>query len=157
MAGTGTMAISNSRLEGNQGSLYSTRDSEKVITVQSSCLSNNGSGWRNESTSLTAQAANNWWGAADGPSGAGPGSGDPVSTKITFAPFLTAALPGCGEPPNPTLTPTPTLTYTPSPTRTPTPTITYTPSPTRTVDPAYLSSSGCVPLGDPAGTILCTQ
>ena len=31
----------------------------------------------------------NWWGASDGPSGAGAGSGDPVSTNVDFDPFLT--------------------------------------------------------------------
>ena len=39
-----------------------------------------------------ANAANgicNWWGAADGPSGQGPGTGDAVSVQIVFAPWLT--------------------------------------------------------------------
>lgn len=30
----------------------------------------------------------NWWGAADGPSGAGPGSGDAVSANVDFSPWL---------------------------------------------------------------------
>jgi hypothetical protein len=30
---------------------------------------------------------NNYWGAADGPSGAGPGSGDAVNTPVDFMPF----------------------------------------------------------------------
>ena len=33
-------------------------------------------------------AEDNWWGAADGPSVAGPGSGDGVSTGVDFDPFL---------------------------------------------------------------------
>jgi hypothetical protein len=36
----------------------------------------------------------NWWGATDGPSGNGPGSGDAVSANVTFAPWLTAPAPG---------------------------------------------------------------
>jgi hypothetical protein len=32
-------------------------------------------------------AEDNWWNACDGPSGAGPGSGDPVSTNVDFTPF----------------------------------------------------------------------
>jgi hypothetical protein len=32
----------------------------------------------------------NWWGAADGPGPVGPGSGDDVSTDVTYAPWLTA-------------------------------------------------------------------
>lgn len=30
----------------------------------------------------------NWWGASDGPSGVGPGSGDAVSTYVTYSPFM---------------------------------------------------------------------
>ena len=34
-------------------------------------------------------AINHYWGASDGPSGAGPGSGDPVNPNVNYAPFLT--------------------------------------------------------------------
>lgn len=47
-------------------------------------------------TSGTLNAENNYWGAGDGPSGVGPGSGDPVTTGVDFAPFLTLA-PACVE------------------------------------------------------------
>jgi uncharacterized protein DUF5648/parallel beta helix pectate lyase-like protein/prealbumin domain-containing protein len=33
----------------------------------------------------------NWWGAADGPGPVGPGSGDKVSTGVTFSPWLTSS------------------------------------------------------------------
>jgi hypothetical protein len=42
----------------------------------------------------TLNAINNWWGAASGPSGAGPGTGDAVNANVTFAPFLTSPAPG---------------------------------------------------------------
>lgn len=84
----------------------------------------------------------NWWGATDGPSGAGSGSGDAVSTYINFANFLTsgASCGTVGQPtPTPTNTPTatPTATNTPTstPTNTPTFTPTFTPSPTPTGTP----------------------
>ena len=38
-------------------------------------------------------ATNNWWGAADGPSGEGSGTGDSVSTNVLFDPWGTS--PGC--------------------------------------------------------------
>lgn len=41
-------------------------------------------------TGPAIDAANNWWGHASGPGPVGPGSGDPVSTNVTFSPFLTA-------------------------------------------------------------------
>jgi len=33
-------------------------------------------------------AANNWWGDASGPGGAGPGTGDTVSTDVAYDPWL---------------------------------------------------------------------
>ncbi|GEM_PF-3142808 len=36
-------------------------------------------------------AKNNWWGSADGPSGFGPGSGDPVSDNVEYCPWLDSA------------------------------------------------------------------
>ncbi len=35
-------------------------------------------------------ATYNWWGALDGPSGEGPGSGDAITTNIDYMPFLTS-------------------------------------------------------------------
>jgi CSLREA domain-containing protein len=40
-------------------------------------------------------ATGNWWGAPDGPSGAGPGSGDAVGTTFAFAGFASAPPAGC--------------------------------------------------------------
>lgn len=39
-------------------------------------------------------AEDNWWGAADGPSGVGPGSGDAVTVNVDSDPFATA-VPAC--------------------------------------------------------------
>ena len=36
----------------------------------------------------TLDATKNWWGAASGPSGVGPGDGDAVSTKVLYSPWL---------------------------------------------------------------------
>jgi parallel beta-helix repeat protein len=36
----------------------------------------------------------NWWGDSSGPSGNGPGTGDSVSTYVTFCPWSTASYPG---------------------------------------------------------------
>ncbi len=40
-------------------------------------------------TGVAVGFENNWWGATDGPSGAGPGSGDSVSADVDFTPWLT--------------------------------------------------------------------
>lgn len=64
----------------------------------------NGVGVSNSDPDIFFSAINNWWGSADGPSGEGPGSGDAVSTKVTFTPWLTGrweVTPPCGTPPSP--------------------------------------------------------
>ncbi len=38
------------------------------------------------------EASSNFWGATNGPSGAGPGSGDAVSGSVTFSPWLTSSV-----------------------------------------------------------------
>jgi hypothetical protein len=94
----------------------------------------------------TSDFTNNWWGAADGPSGLGTGFGDSIGGNVNFMPFLQSAPAGCSTLVNltPTVMPsatntatiTPSATYTETPTATPTytetPTPTYTPSPTET-------------------------
>ena len=59
----------------------------------------------------TLNAVSNWWGAASGPSGAGPGTGDAVSANVTFTPFLTSPPAGIctAGPPATTSQPIPTL------------------------------------------------
>ncbi len=51
---------------------------------------NTGAGLTNTATG-TVIATGNWWGDASGPSGVGPGTGDAVTTGVTFDPWLTAA------------------------------------------------------------------
>lgn len=53
-------------------------------------------GMRVDGASGVVNATNNWWGAGDGPSGVGPGSGDAVTTNVNFSPFLTAPNPAAG-------------------------------------------------------------
>jgi parallel beta-helix repeat protein len=49
-----------------------------------------------DGTSGVVNATDNWWGAGDGPSGVGPGSGDAVTTNVNFSPSLTAPNPAAG-------------------------------------------------------------
>ncbi|MCB8924851.1 MAG: right-handed parallel beta-helix repeat-containing protein [Ardenticatenaceae bacterium] len=65
------------------------------IVVQQNHISGNGEfGLRADSNILFAgddtaiNAACNWWGSADGPSGSGTGTGDAVSDLVTFVPWL---------------------------------------------------------------------
>jgi hypothetical protein len=62
-----------------------------TITVSGNRLVNNlPNGITNKAAALLV-AANNWWGAADGPGPVGPGSGDLVSANVDYAPWLTSA------------------------------------------------------------------
>lgn len=53
----------------------------------------------NGGTATAISFLQNWWGAANGPSGAGGGNGDSVSSGIGFDPFLTSAPAGCAVTP----------------------------------------------------------
>ncbi|MCC6625513.1 MAG: hypothetical protein IT385_30015, partial [Deltaproteobacteria bacterium] len=43
----------------------------------------------------TSDARNNWWGAASGPGGGGPGAGDTIASDVKHLPFLGAAPAAC--------------------------------------------------------------
>lgn len=60
------------------------------------CVVDNTAGFSNGFTP-TEIFENNWWGAADGPSGDGPGSGDSISANVDVDPFLTLAPLNCGN------------------------------------------------------------
>jgi hypothetical protein len=61
------------------------------ITVNfNNIVDNSWFGVRNDGNA-TLDATRNWWGANDGPSHAGPGSGDAVSANVDFEPWLGAA------------------------------------------------------------------
>ena len=73
-----------------------------AITINNSCITNNvsplGSGIVNLNTDPGTPPINaelDWWGAPDGPGGAGGGSGDAISGNINYIPFLTEPLPFC--------------------------------------------------------------
>lgn len=61
-------------------------DGSNLINFNS-IAGNTGFGVRSFDT-VTVNAENNWWGACDGPSSVGPGSGDAVSTFVDYDPWL---------------------------------------------------------------------
>ena len=123
--GPGVVTVAESTLEGNHsntgGGIYSTLINASVTVTNSRILSNtadNSGGalyQANGSSRITGSciagnsdtaveyfvgvnpivATGNWWGHASGPSGAGPGIGDSVSSNVTFSDFLGAAILGC--------------------------------------------------------------
>ena len=91
----GLLVITDTRLLSNTGSSGAgaitqfSSGAPVSVTVANSCIAGNG-----PITSVanalgpTIDARGNWWGTAAGPSGAGPGSGDAVSSGVNFSGFL---------------------------------------------------------------------
>lgn len=95
--GAGKATIISGRLldneAGDTGSAVQQTDGQ--ATVSYSCIVNNTDTAVNDSGDDPIDAANNWWGAPDGPSGVGSGSGDSVSDGVTTGPILTNAPANC--------------------------------------------------------------
>lgn len=58
------------------------------VLVNCNEISGNTYGINNSDGIGTLDAENNWWGAIDGPSGVGPGSGDSVSNNVDYDPWI---------------------------------------------------------------------
>jgi parallel beta-helix repeat protein len=60
-----------------------------TVTANFNNIAGNNTFGVNNTTTTSVDATCNWWGDPSGPSGAGPGSGDAVSTNVAFNPWLT--------------------------------------------------------------------
>jgi parallel beta-helix repeat protein len=81
--------ISCSALTNNNYGVYATASSDPTV-VDCRITGNTSYGIYSDISSITIDAENNWWGNASGPSGAGPGTGDAVSSYVDFTPWRTA-------------------------------------------------------------------
>lgn len=73
------------------------------LKVNLNSITDNLAGYNHTNPLFTADGEKNWWGSATGPAGAGPGSGDSVSSNVDFAPWLcdgTDTSPAIGFQPN---------------------------------------------------------
>ena len=134
---TNTMFLSNMATSGYGGAFHaiSTEITTGTFSLNQSCVVDNSTtSVMNETPNPSVDATNTWWGTSDGPSGVGPGSGDSVSTNVTFVPFLTTPPAGC--PYSLIITHTPTATFTASPT----PTFTSTDTPSSTSTPTVTAT-----------------
>ena len=68
-------------------------------TSGQNCITGNDTGFQHDGTEVGLYAENNYWGADDGPSGVGPGSGDPIIESSTgtvdYDPWLTSPVGIC--------------------------------------------------------------
>ena len=81
----GTATVEGSRIFGNRGDGIEVYSATLNVTG-SEFFANNGYGIRSNGS---VTATDNYWGASDGPSGSGSGSGDEVTDGVTFEPFRT--------------------------------------------------------------------
>ncbi len=82
-------SITCSDIVNNKNGVYAESNSHPSI---SDCriAGNKSSGVTNTTSATTIDAKNNWWGNSSGPSGAGPGTGDAVSSYVSYSPWLTS-------------------------------------------------------------------
>ncbi len=95
LASDGSFSITGSTLANNSagamgGGIFT--GASQSNEVLQSCISGNSapltSGVRNNNAGVQLYATGSWWGAGDGPSGAGPGSGDAVSAGVDFSGYV---------------------------------------------------------------------
>ncbi len=70
-----------------------TMDSSQVTVYLNNIVGNKQYGIFNDSATGTLDATNNWWGDPSGPSGNGHGTGDTISDKVNYEPWLNAPYP----------------------------------------------------------------
>jgi predicted outer membrane repeat protein len=106
---TSVVFTGNTATGGTGGAIYNNRSIGTGPVSNNSFVGNTATSGGGIYSDVTLNAINNWWGAASGPLGAGPGTGDAVSTDVTFAPFLTSAPSACSAGSPPPSQPIPTL------------------------------------------------
>lgn len=89
----GTVTITNAEFFENiapSGSAIFNQQNGGPISMSGSCIrgNNNVAVVNNASTTMTATG--NWWGSSSGPGPVGPGSGDRISTLVSYGSWLTA-------------------------------------------------------------------
>ncbi len=91
---TSTASVSCNLFTGNDNGVSAKVEDGSLVVAEMNSFVGNTEGVDGGSVfGGSVDAADNWWGAADGPSGAGSGSGDAVTANVTFSPFATAPPP----------------------------------------------------------------
>jgi hypothetical protein len=94
-ADTSSITATCNRIHDNDYGMVVVGSSAASVSANMNSFSGNGTGVdASSSTGGPVDAEDNWWGAADGPSGAGPGSGDPITVNVDADPFASAP-PAC--------------------------------------------------------------
>ena len=86
--------VEGNTFTGNSFGIYVFDTQTELIGITVNFNNIAGNSWRGvwNDGGETLNATKNWWGDASGPSRAGPGDGDDVSTKVLYSPWLGAEL-----------------------------------------------------------------
>ena len=84
-----TLTIEDNTIQGCADSGVYIEGDQSGCVINNNSISGNANYGVNNNAPTEVNAENNWWGAADGPSGEGAGSGDAVSINVDFDPYLT--------------------------------------------------------------------
>jgi len=88
---SGHVCVIGNLMTGNSKGIWLTHSSEDIVTVYNDIVDNTEYGaFADDQSNLDARL--NWWGDPTGPSGVGPGNGDPVSSNVIYEPWLTAPI-----------------------------------------------------------------
>lgn len=91
--------VSRNRIMGNQTGLSVQNSATIDLESGFNCVTGNLNGAIHGGVALGLELEQNWWGAANGPSGVGPGDGDSVSVtgagSVDISPWLTSAPAAC--------------------------------------------------------------
>jgi len=94
----GRLTITDSQILNNHagdegGGVYN--DNRYSPGISNTCIAGNTAPQAGGVYSVTSSfpARNTWWGAADSPSGSGPGSGDAINSRVLYSPYLTTDCP----------------------------------------------------------------
>ena len=91
--------ISANDVRGNSIGIWQTSGAAAdAVIARNNALTGNTRGAVNDDTAIALDARCNWWGAANGPSGTRPGSGDSITSGVTFQSWLTSLAGACNGP-----------------------------------------------------------
>ncbi|MCB8942160.1 MAG: right-handed parallel beta-helix repeat-containing protein [Ardenticatenaceae bacterium] len=112
--GVSNITITNNHIHDNSlstgkwgdpgGIMVGTAVNASTVTANNNCLVNNTPNGLTNKAAAPLDAENNWWHDATGPSGAGAGSGDAVSSNVDYDPWQAAAITGVCTPASPDAT-----------------------------------------------------
>ncbi len=78
-------------VKGINAELIPTSTKALTVAAHGNTIVGNTTGIDAATLTTAMDASSNWWGAADGPAGAGPGTGDAVSANVLFDPWYNTA------------------------------------------------------------------